>query len=216
MSLSDDKGQGFPSSVGSADDVLDGLCGVRAPGGGSTRAAILVSVTAAPLASVMMATEGIHCSSPRNWRNWNWTCCHALSTSCCALPRCWSSTNTTTLVTASIYYLYHFMHHYQFMQASNLTRCLDHQCVGRQCQCIGPVRWPSASALVSRPPVRRLPVGGPAQDLPNFQMPCLTPKSVQTCSIYSPDGDRKVLLKKIDLFLINGCPIVAPPEVTSD
>jgi hypothetical protein len=24
-------------------------------------------------------------------------------------------------------------------------------------------------------------VGGPAQDLPKFQMPCLTPKNVQTC-----------------------------------
>jgi hypothetical protein len=52
--------------------------------------------------------------------------------------------------------------------------------------------------------------------LPKFQMPCLTPKSVQTCSIHSPDGDRKVLLKKIDPFMTNGCHIVAPPDVTSD
>ena len=59
-------------------------------------------------------------------------------------------------------------------------------------------------------------VGGPAQDLPKFQMPCLTPKSDQTCSIHSPDGDCKVLLKKIDPFMTNGCHIVAPAEVTSD
>ena len=57
---------------------------------------------------------------------------------------------------------------------------------------------------------------GPAQDFPKFQMPCLTPKSVQTCSIYSPDGDRKVSLKKIDIFMTNGCPIVTLLEVTSD
>ena len=63
---------------------------------------------------------------------------------------------------------------------------------------------------------KKLGVGGPAQDLPKFQTPCLTPKSVQTCSIYSPDGDCKVSLKKIDLFMTNGCPIVSPPEVTSD
>ena len=59
-------------------------------------------------------------------------------------------------------------------------------------------------------------VGAPAQDLPKFQMPCLTPKSVQTCSIHSPDGDRKVSLKKNDPFMTNGCHIVAPPDVTSD
>ena len=59
-------------------------------------------------------------------------------------------------------------------------------------------------------------VGGPAQDFPKFQMPCLTPKSVQTCSIYSPDGDHKVSLKKIDIFMTNGCPIVTLLEVTSD
>jgi hypothetical protein len=57
-----------------------------------------------------------------------------------------------------------------------------------------------------------LKVGGPAQDLPKFQMPCLTPKSVQTCSIHSPDGDCKVSLKKIDPFMTNGCRIVAPAE----
>jgi len=56
----------------------------------------------------------------------------------------------------------------------------------------------------------------PAQDLPKFQKPCLTPKNVQTCSIHSPDGDCKVSLKKIDPFMTNGCGIVAPPEVTSD
>jgi hypothetical protein len=39
--------------------------------------------------------------------------------------------------------------------------------------------------------------GGPAQNLPKFQIPCLTPKSVQTCSIYSPDGDSKVSMKKM-------------------
>ena len=65
-----------------------------------------------------------------------------------------------------------------------------------------------------------LPAGigtlAPAQDLPKFQMLCLTPKSVQTCSIHSPDGDRKVSLKKIDPFMTNGCHIVAPPDVTSD
>jgi hypothetical protein len=59
-------------------------------------------------------------------------------------------------------------------------------------------------------------VGGPAQNLPKFPIPCLTPKSVQTCSIYSPDGDFKVLMKKNDPFMTNGCPIVAPAEVTSD
>ena len=59
-------------------------------------------------------------------------------------------------------------------------------------------------------------LGAPGQDLPKFQMPCLTPKSVQTCSIHSPDGDRKVSLKKIDPFMTNGCHIVAPPDVTSD
>ncbi len=58
-------------------------------------------------------------------------------------------------------------------------------------------------------------LGGPAQDLPKFQIPSLTPKSVQTCSIHSPDGDSKVSLKN-DLFMTNGCPLVAPPEVTSD
>jgi hypothetical protein len=47
-------------------------------------------------------------------------------------------------------------------------------------------------------------------------LPCLTPKSVQTCSIHSPDGDCKVSLKKIDPFMTNGCRIVAPAEVTSD
>jgi hypothetical protein len=57
----------------------------------------------------------------------------------------------------------------------------------------------------------------PAQNLPKFQMPCLTPKSVQTCSIQSHDGDRKVLSEKIDPFMTNGCHnIVAPPDVTSD
>jgi hypothetical protein len=60
------------------------------------------------------------------------------------------------------------------------------------------------------------PIGAPDQDLPKFQMPCLTPKSVQTCSIHSPDGDRKVSLKKIDPFMINGCHIIASPDVTSD
>jgi hypothetical protein len=59
-------------------------------------------------------------------------------------------------------------------------------------------------------------LGAPAQDLPKFQIPCMTPKSVQTCSIYSPDGDSKVSLKKNDPFMTNGCPIVAPAEVTSD
>ena len=59
-------------------------------------------------------------------------------------------------------------------------------------------------------------IGAPAQDLPKFQMLCLTPKSVQTCLIYSPDGDRKVSLKKNDPFMTNGCHIVAPPDVTSD
>ena len=58
-------------------------------------------------------------------------------------------------------------------------------------------------------------VGAPAQDLPKFQMPCLTPKSVPTYSIHSPDGERKVSLKKIDPFMTNGCHIVAPPDVTS-
>ncbi len=59
-----------------------------------------------------------------------------------------------TLVIASIYVLYHFMHHYQFMQASMPTgrqhtlsvsatnvghQCVGHQCIGHQCvghQCI--------------------------------------------------------------------------------
>ncbi len=59
-------------------------------------------------------------------------------------------------------------------------------------------------------------VGGPAQDLPKFQMPCLTPKSVQTCLIYSSDGDHKVSLKKFDPFMTNGCPWVSLPAVTSD
>jgi hypothetical protein len=40
-------------------------------------------------------------------------------------------------------------------------------------------------------------LGGPAQDFPKFQIPSLTPKSVQTCSIHSPDGDSKVSLKKM-------------------
>ncbi len=47
-------------------------------------------------------------------------------------------------------------------------------------------------------------VGGPAQDLPKFQIPSLTQKSVQTCSIHSLDGDSKVSLKKNDLFMTNG------------
>ena len=59
-------------------------------------------------------------------------------------------------------------------------------------------------------------VGGPPQDLPKFQMPCLTPKSVQTCCNYSPDGDCKVWFKKFDPFMPNGRPIVLPPVVTSD
>ena len=32
--LSADDRQGFPSSLGPVDDVLDGLCGIRVPGGG--------------------------------------------------------------------------------------------------------------------------------------------------------------------------------------
>ncbi len=60
-----------------------------------------------------------------------------------------------------------------------------------------------------------LVLGGPAQNLPKFQIPCLIPKSVQTCSIYSADGDSKVSIKN-DPFMTNGCPIVAPAEVTSD
>jgi hypothetical protein len=59
-------------------------------------------------------------------------------------------------------------------------------------------------------------LGGPTQDLPKFQIPSLTPKSVQTCSIHSPDSDSKVSFKKNDLFMTNWCPLVAPPEVTSD
>jgi hypothetical protein len=59
-------------------------------------------------------------------------------------------------------------------------------------------------------------LGGPAQDLPKFQITCLTPKSVQTCSIYSPHGEYKVSLKKNYPFITNECPIVAPAEVTSD
>ena len=57
-SSSGDNGQGFPSSLGSVNNILDCLCGVRVPGGGLTRTAILVSITAAPLASATMATEG--------------------------------------------------------------------------------------------------------------------------------------------------------------
>ena len=60
------------------------------------------------------------------------------------------------------------------------------------------------------------PVGGPPQDLPKFQMPYLTLKSVQTCCNYSPDGDCRVWFKKIDPFMPNGRPIVLPPLVTSD
>jgi hypothetical protein len=39
-------------------------------------------------------------------------------------------------------------------------------------------------------------VGGSAQNFPKFQNPFFIPKIVQTCSIYSPDGDPKVLLRK--------------------
>jgi hypothetical protein len=39
--------------------------------------------------------------------------------------------------------------------------------------------------------------GGRDQDLPKFQIPFFIPKIIQTCSIYSPDGDPKVLLIKM-------------------
>ena len=83
------------------------------------------------------------------------------------------------------------------------------------------VKGPPSMAFPAPTPATPAPaptpsLGGPAQDLPKLLMPCLTPKSVQTCSIYSPDDDRNVWLKKIDLFLINGCPTVTPPEDTSD
>ena len=71
---------------------------------------------------------------------------------------------------------------------------------------------------VTNTPPDRFPMSmleGPAQDLPKFQIPCLTTKSVHTCSIHSPDGDRS-FVQKIDLFMTNGCPVVGPPEVTSD
>jgi hypothetical protein len=74
---------------------------------------------------------------------------------------------------------------------------------------VNPVRHANDNPILA-------PVGGPAQDLPKFQIPCMIPKSVQTCSIYSPDGDSKVSLKKNDPFMTNGCRIVAPAEVTSD
>ncbi len=61
-----------------------------------------------------------------------------------------------------------------------------------------------------------IPVGGCPQDLPKFQMPCLTLKSVLACWIHSPDSDCKVSLKKNDPFMPNGRPIVVPPVVTSD
>jgi hypothetical protein len=54
--------------------------------------------------------------------------------------------------------------------------------------------YPTATFLLGLADVK---VGGPAQNLPKFQIPSLTPKSVQTCSIYSPDGDSKVLMKKM-------------------
>ena len=74
---------------------------------------------------------------------------------------------------------------------------------------------PPTKRPAAEPPTKRSKAA-PAQDMPKFQMPYLTPKSVQTCSIHSPDGDRKVSLKKIDTFMTNGCHIVAPPDVTND
>jgi hypothetical protein len=59
-------------------------------------------------------------------------------------------------------------------------------------------------------------IGGPAQYLPKFQNPFFIPKIVQTCSMYSPDGDPKVSLKKNDPFMTYGHPKVAPRAVTSD
>ena len=79
-------------------------------------------------------------------------------------------------------------------------------------------RWQILSRLYysTIPQYNNIVLGAPAQDLPKFQMPFLTLEAFQTCSIHSPDGNRKVLLKKIDPFMTNGCPIVAPPDVTSD
>jgi hypothetical protein len=39
-------------------------------------------------------------------------------------------------------------------------------------------------------------IGAPAQNLPTFQNPFFIPKIVWTCSIYSPDDDPKVSMKK--------------------
>ncbi len=50
-------------------------------------------------------------------------------------------------------------------------------------------------------------IGGPPQDLPKFQTSCLTPKSVQTCWNYSPDGEWKVWFKK---RLTPSCPMGVP------
>ena len=81
------------------------------------------------------------------------------------------------------------------------------------CVCVSQTQIEKKRLTRSRLPPK---VGGPPQDLPKFQMPCLTPKSVQTCCNYSPDGDCKVWFKKFDPFMPNGRPIVLPPVVTSD
>ena len=46
-------------------------------------------------------------------------------------------------------------------------------------------------------------VGGPAQKLANFQKGTMGPKSGQTCSTHSPDGDTEVSKNKIDLLVPN-------------
>jgi hypothetical protein len=49
---------------------------------------------------------------------------------------------------------------------------------------------------------KKLKVGGPAQNMPIFQMTLYGPKSGQTCRMYSPDGVAKVSSKKIDPFMV--------------
>ena len=58
--------------------------------------------------------------------------------------------------------------------------------------------------------------GGGPQDVKKNQMLSMTQKSDQTCSFHSPDGEYKFLMKKIDPFMTNRSPKVAPLEVTSD
>ena len=45
-------------------------------------------------------------------------------------------------------------------------------------------------------------VGGPAQNMANFEMWCNDQKSGQTCSVHSPDSAAEVLLKKIGPFMV--------------